>query len=379
MRTVRIETPTPIGPNAIGKKRPKTIRGTPQATRTIDTYTGRGIELPVEPYKAVDDIATLIAGRQIFDFSRGNLNTPVTLGRIMSRIESTLKDPDARLILPTQTTRQFRVQRTKYAGYVAVEDLREIAERYGDARPSYWIGLHWLIQEYSIVQWVYWCSSLYERIRTALYRAVPTIIDHTNVHNDGVVTGNRFEITMGEPEWWYINDRVLKKMFYLTMQLAADLSYDITKWYQLEAAVQDYSIIQYENITKNSRLDRELTPPVTPISGSSPVPNLRARPTDIENMIDTFKNEDNETDDMPSLTFVSSSGVSEGDDDLRIGYHSDQSMEEDSDDVRIIDDSDNDSFDNRHQYPYGERPIIAPSVLRSLMPPLDREQLYITG
>ncbi|KIO20134.1 hypothetical protein M407DRAFT_11055 [Tulasnella calospora MUT 4182] len=145
----------------------------------LDTYTERGIEVPVDNSKPVSEIVTQIANRQRLDFIRGNLNNR---GSIPAR----------------------------HPEYAIIADHREMAERAGDDSPYYWMRLEWLLHDFNIAHFVNWSSTIYNRIRSELYLALPTLMDNANVHGSDQITGNRLSISMGEPNVWHIEDRYLE-------------------------------------------------------------------------------------------------------------------------------------------------------------------------
>lgn len=241
----------------------------------IDTYAERGIEVVVKIDEPVDDTVTTIIRQQLLDFARGNLNGGITVGRIMSRIGNQLADPKNGLTLPGQNPRPFNLRMTKYNGFIAVEDTRKKPSRRGDPSPRYWLDLAWLTGNFNPAQYVRSCSNTYDHIRDSLYKAIPTIVDAVNIHRGEDCPGNRFIISMNEPEIWTIEDHVLRKSFYLWNHSALNPSFNITNWYRWEAAIQDYSAPQYEqilgtymNVSEEQGTQPSSTPPTTPTSGT---------------------------------------------------------------------------------------------------------------
>ncbi|KIO21761.1 hypothetical protein M407DRAFT_28687 [Tulasnella calospora MUT 4182] len=164
----------------------------------LDTYAERGIQVPVDNSKPTSKIS--VWENTIKD---------------MLRICQTLEDPVNMLILPNQMMKPFRDYPARYPEYVIISDHREIAEREGDDSPYYWMRIEWLLHDFNAAHFVNWSSMIYNRIRSELYLALPTLMDDANIHGDSQIPGNRFSISMGEPNVWYIEDKVLKKTYYL--------------------------------------------------------------------------------------------------------------------------------------------------------------------
>ncbi|KAG8901998.1 hypothetical protein FRC01_009694 [Tulasnella sp. 417] len=333
----------------------------------MDEYAERGIEVQVDVPRPVEELVTLIRQRQTLDFCRSNLNSEITMQRIIGRIERWLEKPESMLILPNQRTKQFRVRKAKNPEYIIIDDLRELPEREGDVRPSYWIRLWWLLlSDFNIVQYTGWYSHIYDKIRASLYQAIHYTAASPNAR--GTRQGNQFAISMGEPDVWYIEDRVMQKTLFLWQMQATDREFSIMQWYILENSIYEYNRKQFihitgpcaEGLSRNNQLvtDQPLTPPdettgrrntkrnpkkvpvkIEPVEQEKPVgedavkserkeggkprrvplPRLIIPPRSrdsIEAWSRTKSRRDSdEFSDLPSLIQVSSSGVSDDDDD----------------------------------------------------------------
>ncbi|KAG8939449.1 hypothetical protein FRC04_006581 [Tulasnella sp. 424] len=304
----------------------------------IDTFAKQGTEVDTRLNTPIDEIVQNVIQRQLCDFCRGDLNPDKTMGRIMSRIGYQLEDLASGLVIPSQTTRQFRVQKTKYTEYLAVEDMRNIAERYGDLYPRYFVHLCWLLQNFNIAQYIYWCSVIYDRIRSALYQAIPTIVDHVKVNANQSVFKNRFIITMDEPDVWRIGDMYLLKSFYLPFQFSSDRTFDITEWFRTEAAVQDYNNIQYDLVRNR----------IVGVEGIVVLPKGEELPIELkpkneqQNPVgnEPIENAGGNSNGVPSLVFHSSSEEDDTDvDEINNNDHTSHGADKDPDLVVILDDN----------------------------------------
>lgn len=380
----------------------------------VDTYTERGIEVVVIPRKPIDEILAVITYQQLLDFTRGNLNGGRMVGRVMAKISKELENPRNGLTTPGQRYKSFSVQRTKYNQFIAVEDTRRMPRRRGDPSPRYWMNLAWLTGNFNPAQYVRYCSSTYDRIRNSVYQAVPTVVDAVNVHRGDDVPGNRFIISMNEPDVWTIQDRVLRKSFYLGNNSAMNPSFDITNWYRWVSAIQDYNPTQYEEIfgayldvSKEQNTQPPSAPPITPPSGNVFATRSSARakketkecqnseveseysedsdieitnelrrsprpysygnaqqhsPVDIKSRQEADDDTTDDTSDVPDLVNVSSDETSEEEDSDE--PKTDVSLEDDeSDKIRVAGESEGESPEATHE----DRPIINRAVLTALM------------
>ncbi|KAG9020541.1 hypothetical protein FS837_008114, partial [Tulasnella sp. UAMH 9824] len=223
----------------------------------MDTWAERGIEIQAANPASVDEVVTLIKQRQYLDMTRGTLNGLKTLSRILINVEKMLEDPANMLILPFQKTKSFRALKTDNPDYIAVEDLREFVSRRGDVRPQYWIRISWLFTNWNLIHYVWGCSCIYDKIREGLYEAVPLIKNHPDVH-EVPYRGNRFTITMGEPEVWHIKDRAVQKRSYLWNVQIYNCEFDVPRWYLFEFSIYDYDRKLFRHLTgvKPSRKKR---------------------------------------------------------------------------------------------------------------------------
>ncbi|KIO15457.1 hypothetical protein M407DRAFT_34966 [Tulasnella calospora MUT 4182] len=279
--------------------------------------------------------------------------------------------------------------------------------------------LEWLLHNFNVVHFVNWSSNVYNRIRSELYLSLPTIMDDANVHGSDQIPGNRLSISMGEPNVWHIEDRVLKKTFYLWNHLATDYSFNIKEWYKLETAVQDYTRSQYERIPgsyssdsscedeittnrmltypktaaprkrgkgkirqltfeelkakKESKSDSDSDSGIPEVLRRSPRPyscgqNGQHSPVNLRSSLKERDRTDDDSDDVPSLVYVSSNESSSSENTSiksPTGYTSDEPMDDESNEIRIAGD---DSIDEEGYYRRPrDVPILASSVLASLM------------
>ncbi|KAG8909448.1 hypothetical protein FRC01_006937 [Tulasnella sp. 417] len=336
----------------------------------MDAYAERGIEVQVDNPRPVDEVITLIRQRQLMDFCRGNLHGDLTLQRAFSRFERMLKDPFNTLVIPSQRTKQFRVRKADHPEYCVVEDLRDLPDREGD--------------------FVWWCSTIYDRIRAALYMAVPYTYNSPQARESH--PGNQFKIMMGEPEMWRIEDRVLKKTLYLGLMQAQDKEFSIMRWYLMENAVHDYNCKQFEHITGSCTNDTSHTRTKTANRPSTPPDEttgrrvVKRRPRRIltkaepavkeeplEREMDTTSRRvpsplPNNYSDLPSLVQILSSGISDIDDDPNVArtlseISADEVMEDVSD---WIEEPSERVHEEAHTGPYSDPPPIARTVLASI-------------
>ncbi|KIO18259.1 hypothetical protein M407DRAFT_32066 [Tulasnella calospora MUT 4182] len=153
-----------------------------QSVHALDTYTKRGTEVPVDEDIPIKDVVEKIQSQQIKDFHKGNLNWDLTWPRIRERLLAKLEDPDARLIVRTQTTRQFEIEPATYSGFVAAHNLRNIPERKGANKPQYLLSFKQLTDKHEFNNLVHWYASAFDRIRAAVHHAIPTRTDKLHVN-----------------------------------------------------------------------------------------------------------------------------------------------------------------------------------------------------
>ncbi|KIO15439.1 hypothetical protein M407DRAFT_34986 [Tulasnella calospora MUT 4182] len=217
------------------------VRRNGQSVHALDTYTKRGTEVPVDENIPIKDVVEKIQSRQLKDFLKGNLNWDLTWPRIRERLLAKLEDPDARLLVRTQTTRQFEIEPAAHTGFVAVHDLRNIPERKGANKPQYLLSFRQLTEKHEFNNLVHWYASAFDRIRAAVHRAIPTKTDRLHVNAGSRPRGDdRILITMGSPYTWWIQDAFTRRTLYLEECDAVDLAFDIGEWFVDGSYIHDF-------------------------------------------------------------------------------------------------------------------------------------------
>ncbi|KIO20373.1 hypothetical protein M407DRAFT_30006, partial [Tulasnella calospora MUT 4182] len=165
--------------------------------------------VPVDEDIPIKDVVEKIPSRQIKGFHKGNLNWDLTWPRIRERLLAKLEDPDARLMVRTQTTRQFKIEPATYSGFVAVHDLRNIPERKGANKPQYLLSFKQLTDKHEFNNLVHWGD-------------------------------DRILITMGSPYTWWIQDAFTRRTLYLEECDAVDFAFDIGEWFVDGSYIHDF-------------------------------------------------------------------------------------------------------------------------------------------
>lgn len=208
----------------------------------FDTYLRREINIDLDRYDLVSELAESLAEQQSSDFGNGNFVEATVWPVIKERITAALLDPANGFNVNGQTTDQWEVKRMRNPEIFAVVDNREIPDRRGDVQPNYIIRLSWLTwRDFNLVQHIWRCSITCDRIRASLYRATPNRADSLH-HNPRVRPWdkNRFSISMVTPDQWWIQDAYLEQIFPLANYLAWNISFDIGRWFKFTASVKDY-------------------------------------------------------------------------------------------------------------------------------------------
>ncbi|KIO20906.1 hypothetical protein M407DRAFT_29451 [Tulasnella calospora MUT 4182] len=213
-----------------------------QLVHALDTYTKRGTEVPVDENIPIKDVVVEeIQSRQLKDFLKGNLNWDLTWPRIPERLLAKLEDPDARLLVRMQTTRQFEIEPAAHTGFVTIHDLRNIPERKGANRPQYLLSFKQLMEKHEFNNLIHWYTSAFDRIRAAVHRTIPTKTDRLHVNAGSQPRGDdRILITMGSPYTWWIQDVFTRQTLYLEECDAVDLAFDIGECFVDGSSIHDF-------------------------------------------------------------------------------------------------------------------------------------------
>lgn len=183
-----------------------------------------------------------MSAQQSSDFANGNFVEATVWPVIKEHITALLLNPAHGFNVNGQTTEQWEIKRARNPDIFSVTDNRDIPDRRGDVKPTYIVRLCWLTRrDFDLVQHIWRCSVIYDRIKASLYCATPNLADRR--YNNPQVRPwdkDRFIILMVTPDKWWIQDAFLKQIFLLADHLAWDISFDIGRWFEFNASVKEY-------------------------------------------------------------------------------------------------------------------------------------------